>query len=138
MDKNTKYQDIMNLKRPKSSYSRMPVIDRAAQFSPFAALTGYDSAVKETARITQSKVILDENEKEILNEKLNAILESERRFAVIKYFIKDDRKSGGKYITAEGEIKKFDDYNKEIKLQSGLIIPIDDILDIDSPILSFM
>lgn len=138
VNKNEKYKDIINLKRPKSNYKTMSLTDRAAQFSPFAALTGYDAAVKETARITTQKVLLDESEKEILNEKLNAVLESQRRFVIIKYFVKDTRKSGGDYITTEGEIKKLDDYNRELKMQDGLIIPIDDIMDIDSPIFNFM
>ena len=139
MDENYKYRDIENLKRPKSNkYRTMPLLDRAAQFSPYAALTGYDDAVKEAARLTQEKIILDESEKEIISNKIILILENLDHFANIKYFIKDDRKSGGKYNIAKGNIKKFDGFEKTIKMENGLIIPIEDIVDVDSPIFNFL
>lgn len=104
-----KYDDIINLPHYTSSKRpRMAMIDRAAQFSPFAALTGYDAAVKETARLTEDRVELDEYQKSALNDRLQILQErlSDTPVISIKYFVPDERKSGGAYCTETGIIKK--------------------------------
>lgn len=109
------------------------MMDRAAQFSPFAALTGYDAAIKETARLTDQKIDLDDYEKEEINDKIQLITEhlGEDFEVVITYFQPDSRKAGGAYVDAVGIVKKIDEYDRVIILQDGKKIPIDDILDID-------
>lgn len=97
-----KYDDIINLPHYTSSKRpRMAMIDRAAQFSPFAALTGYDAAVKETARLTEDRVELDEYQKSALNDRLQIVQErlSDTPVISITYFVPDERKSGGAYCT---------------------------------------
>ena len=112
---------------------QMSMMDRAAQFSPFAALTGYDAAIKETARLTDQKIDLDDYEKEEINDKIQLITEhlGEDFEVVITYFQPDSRKAGGAYVDAVGIVKKIDEYDRVIILQDGKKIPIDDILDID-------
>ena len=106
--------------------------DRAAQFAPFAALTGYDDAVKETARLTDKKVELDEYSKDALNERLNMIQDAidEQPEVSITYFLLDKKKSGGAYVTATDRVKKIDEYENIVLLQDGTKIPIDDIAEI--------
>lgn len=104
-----KYDDIINLPHPTSkNHPRMKNIERAAQFSPFAALTGYDSAIKETARITETHIELDENEKARLNCQIRLLLEKlpTNPFVAITYYVPDSRKDGGAYQTVSGNIKK--------------------------------
>jgi len=129
-----RYDDIINLPHHQSaSRPHMSVYDRAAQFSPFAALTGYDDAVKETARQTDSKVDLDEYSKSALNERLNMIQESldDQPHIAITYFVADKKKSGGAYTTVEGVVKKIEEYERTVLMQSGTKIPIEDIIEID-------
>lgn len=127
------YNDIIHLPRHVSKTRLpMPMSDRAAQFSPFAALTGYDAAIEETGRLTQDRIILDENEIEILNTKLQSIeeqLENEP-VAIITYFQPDKKKSGGAYVTTTEVVKKIDSYEQVIVLTSGLQIPIVEIIQI--------
>lgn len=127
------YNDIIHLPHHVSKTRLpMPMSDRAAQFSPFAALTGYDAAIEETGRLTEDRIILDENEIEILNAKLQSIeeqLENEP-VAVITYFQPDKKKSGGAYVTTNGVVKKIDSYEQVIVLTSGLRIPIAEIIQI--------
>ena len=128
------YDDIINLPHHVSATRpQMSMIDRAAQFSPFAALTGYDAAIKETARLTDQKIDLDDYEKEEINDKIQLITEhlGEDFEVVITYFQPDSRKAGGAYVDAVGIVKKIDEYDRVIILQDGKKIPIDDILDID-------
>lgn len=134
----TKYADIINLphhiskKRPQ-----MNLIDRAASFAPFAALTGYDDAVRETARLTDSKLELDENTKELLNEKLQIVLEmnSDELPVSITYFVPDKRKSGGAYVVKTGTIKRYDEYERQIVFTDKTSVSIDDVIEIDCEIL---
>ena len=129
-----KYDDIINLPHYTSSKRpRMAMIDRAAQFSPFAALTGYDAAVKETARLTEDRVELDEYQKSALNERLQILQERLSNAPVISitYFVPDERKSGGAYCTETGVIKKFDYYERAVIMRSGTHIPIDEIIGIE-------
>jgi len=109
------------------------MIDRAAQFSPFAALTGYDAAVKETARLTEDRVELDEYEKSALNDRLQIVQERlpDTPVIAITYFVPDERKSGGAYCTEMGIIKKIDYYERTVIMRSGTHIPIDEIIGIE-------
>ena len=114
-----KYDDIINLPHYTSSKRpRMAMIDRAAQFSPFAALTGYDAAVKETARLTEDWVELDEYQKSALNDRLQILQERLSNTPVISitYFVPDERKSGGAYCTETGITKKMDKNNRFTEL----------------------
>ena len=127
------YDDIINLPhRVSASHPNMSALDRAAQFSPFAALTGYEDAVKETARLTNKRVELDESSKAILNDRLCMIqdtLEDQPQVS-ITYFKPDNKKDGGAYITTTGGVKKIDEYENIVLLQDGTKIPIDDIAEI--------
>ena len=128
------YDDIIDLPHHVSATRpQMSMMDRAAQFSHFAALTGYDAAIKETARLTDQKIDLDDYEKEEINDKIQLITEhlGEDFEVVITYFQPDSRKAGGAYVDAVGIVKKIDEYDRVIILQDGKKIPIDDILDID-------
>ena len=123
------YDDIIDLPHPTSErHPRMPMANRAAQLSPFAALSGYDDAVKETARLTDGKIDLTEEEKSILDAKLQALVPGET--AAITYFQPDAKKQGGAYLTASGEVKRVDGAAREIVLTDGRRIPIDDILEV--------
>lgn len=128
------YDDIINLPHHTStSRPHMSAYDRAAQFSPFAALTGYDSAITETARLTDIRIELDENSKADLNEKLCIIQEQmdEQIEVSITYFLSDAKKSGGAYITATGCVKKIDVYQRTVVMQDNTTVPIEDIFKIE-------
>lgn len=125
------YDDIINLPHPTSpKHSRMPIIDRAAQFTPFQALSGYGAAIQETARLTGEKVELTEDEKAVLNEKLR-LLADVGGAAVFTYFLPDCKKSGGAYVTTVGNLKKLDPVEQRVILADGTLIPIADILEIE-------
>lgn len=127
------YEDIIDLSHHVSpTRNKMSMIDRAAQFSPFAALTGHDAAIKETARLTEQKTELDENEKTILNEKLQMIAEKikEHPEVTLTYFQPDCRKTGGKYVEVTGFVKKIDEYERCVRMQDGKKISIDEIYEI--------
>lgn len=132
------YDDIIDLPHPTSTkHPRMPLADRAAQFSPFAALTGHEAAIRETARLTDRRVELDEDEKAALDRKLRLLTEhlEERPAVRITYFQADQRKDGGSYETADGSIKKLDDVERVVVMTDGRRIPIDDIYEIESGLL---
>ena len=125
------YDDIIDLPHPTSAkHPRMPMADRAAQFSPFAALVGHGAAIQETARLTDRKIELTEEEKAVLDEKLCLLLDTGRE-AVFTYFRPDERKDGGAYVTAEGSIKKLDLPGRRVILTCGIIIPVEDIIEIE-------
>ena len=131
---NGKYDDIINLPHHVSTrHPQMPIADRAAQFSPFKAMVGHDAAVAETARLTDSKMELSEDVKATLNEKLNLIQEhiDELWEVAFTYYVPDERKNGGAYITMSGPIKKIDDVEHTVIMRDGTVIPIDDILEIE-------
>jgi len=133
MKTTTKYDDIIHLSHHVSkSRPQMPIADRAAQFSPFAALTGHEAAIQETARVTDKKIELDEHKKNLLNEKLLLITENLQRMQKVQitYFLPDERKKGGAYIQVEDCVKKIDDYQRMVIMEDGLKIRIDDIYDI--------
>ena len=128
-----KYDDIINMPAPVSDYHpHMSMINRAAQFAPFAALTGYDNAIDETARTTGRKAELESGETEIINRKLNVLKEKSamRPEIDIIYFIRDEYKEGGEYITVTGRFRKLDEYALFVFLENGTSIPVDDIYDI--------
>ena len=126
------YDDIINLNRPISKHPHQSIESRASQFAPFAALVGYDEQVKETARLTTNKIEIDEGLKEILNNKLNYLNDhlDEKEEVSITYFIKDSKKSGGKYITKSGIVKRIDIVNGFIKFTDNDIIYMTDVISI--------
>ena len=128
------YNDILNMQYPNPDIEKdfPDEILRAAQFAPFAALTGFDEEVEETARITDSKVELDEYQKAELNDKLLFLINSEDDEEVsITYFVPDKKKSGGAYITKKGIVLKVREYEKDVVMDDGTVVPIDDIFAIE-------
>jgi hypothetical protein len=127
------YRDIID--RPRHVSSRHPAMDRekrAAQFLSFAALTGYDDLIRETERLTDEALLLDEDRKAVLNARLEALLlagaaESGR----FTYFVPDSRKSGGAFATASGSIRKYDPIDQTILLDDGTLIPIENLTDVE-------
>lgn len=131
--KNNSYDDIINLPHPVSkNHPQMPLQDRAAQFAPFAALTGHEAAIKETARLTEERWELSEEAIAQLNEKINIIRNNigiEQKVS-ITYFIPDAKKAGGAYVTCSGIVKKIDEYEHTIIMTDQTVIPIEQISDI--------
>ncbi len=133
----SKYSDIINIPYCKSNRrQRMTNIERAAQFSSFAALTGYEDAVEETARITDRKCELSDTAIEALDRKLKIINENIKNSPVIliTHFVPDERKEGGEYRTTKGVVKKIDDCLRKVIMNSGEQIPIDAVAEIDGEI----
>lgn len=129
-----RYNDILNMPYPNLEIEKdfPDKILRAAQFAPFAALTGYDEAVEETARLTDSKLELDEYQKAELNDKLLFLINGEDDEEVsITYFVPDKKKSGGAYITKKGIVLKVREYEKDVVIDDGTVVPIDDIFAIE-------
>lgn len=129
------YEGILNLPHHVSkTRPQMSMLDRAAQFSPFAALTGYDDAIKETGRLTDEKIEMDEDRKAALDMKQANLIEmiDEQPEISITYFLPDTKKSGGAYVTVTGNLKRFDEYERLLILTDGKKIPMDDIADIES------
>lgn len=132
-----KYEDIINLPHHVSkTRPQMPMLDRAAQFAPFAALTGYDSAIKETGRLTDERIELDEEALTALNMKFQILMEAleEEPEVSITYFKPDERKAGGSYLKVTGTLKKLDEYERILMLMNGQKIKLDAVLDIDGDI----
>ena len=130
------YDDILHLPHPTSQrHPRMSMWDRAAQFSPFAALTGHGAAIEETARLTYQQLELAEDDKQVLDRKMMFLQSklSEHPKIQITYFLPDERKSGGSYRIADGKVKKMDE--QSLTLESGLCIALHFILDIQGEIL---
>lgn len=134
---NNPYKDIINLPRHVSNHRKqMSRRDRSAQFSPFAAVAGHDSAIKETSRLTDKRIILGENAKTLLNEKLTLIQDQLDSLPEIEltFFQPDLLKSGGSYLTIIDAVKKIDAYESAVIMRMGTIIPIEDIVDIKGQI----
>ena len=134
MKETHRYDDIIQLSRPVSKKrSPMSNFDRAAQFSPFAALTGYDAVIAETGRLTDTRIELDEGGKALLDEKLQTIREHLAQQPKVKLtvFCPDSRKSGGAYETITGNVKKIDTVARILVLTGGEVISIDRIYDIE-------
>lgn len=135
----SKYDDIIKLPHHVSKrHPQMSIMARSAQFAPFAALSGYDEAVKETARLTDKRLEIDDGLKSILNNKLQYILENINinPEIVFTYFLYDKKKTGGKYIEKIGIVKKIDLIEKYIQLTDKSKIPIEEIIDIKGEILN--
>lgn len=141
-NKNThRYDDIIDLPHPVSAaHPHMAMIDRAAQFSPFAALTGYDAAIQETARLTSEKIELDEDSRAALDTKQQLLLDriGKHPEVTITYFLPDKKKAGGVYVTVTGNIKKIDAYARSMVMANGTIIPLDDILEMESELFRYL
>lgn len=134
MKETHRYDDIIHLSRPISKKrSPMSNFDRAAQFSPFAALTGYDAVIAETGRLTDTQIELDEGGKALLDEKLQTIREHLAEHPAVKLtvFCPDSRKSGGAYEEITGQVKKIDPVARILVLTGGEVIPIDRIYGIE-------
>lgn len=132
---NHKYDDILNLPHHVSATRpRMSMMDRAAQFSPFAALTGYDAAIQETGRLTDRRIELSEDSRAALDRKQQLLLDriADHPQVSVTYFVPDERKSGGSYVTATGSVKKVDPHRRIMEMEDGDEIPLDDILDMES------
>ena len=128
-----KYDDIIALPHPEPrTHPRMPLHDRAAQFSPFAALTGHSAAIAETGRLTDSRITLDESEMARVDAALQRLREllPQAPAVSITYFVPDERKAGGSYQTITGEVKRIDTVSGMILLTDQRVIPIPDIFDV--------
>ena len=129
-----RYDDIMDLPHHQSKErTHMSLHDRAAQFAPFAALAGHEEAIEETARLTDEKIMLDETAIEKINEKLYDISQhlSEKRNVSSTYFRPDTQKCGGAYLTDVGTVKKMDEVEKVILMDSGMKIAMEQIIEIE-------
>ena len=127
---NTPYDNIIRLPHHVSqNHPQMPLRDRAAQFAPFAALTGYEAVVGETARLTASKRELDAQEAEELNRQLAVVIEhlSERPEVTVEYFVPDERKAGGAYVTVTGRVRHISVPEKTLAMEDGTVIGLEDI-----------
>ena len=132
---NDRYDDINHLPHHVSkTRPQMSMMDRAAQFSPFGALTGYDAAIKETGRLTDEKIELGEETKAVLDRKQRYLSDmiSVQPEITVTYFLPDERKSGGTYLSVTGKLKRIDEYERMMILTDGKKIPLDDIMDIES------
>ena len=130
----TNYEDIINLPHHVSkNRPHMSNYDRAAQFSPFAALKGYDDEIDETARLTDEKLELEGEKVADINEKLLLLKDTVRQRPIVKivYFVPDDKKSGGAYKTVQASVKKLCEYERKIALDNNVTISFDDIFSIE-------
>lgn len=128
---NGRYDDIIDLSHPVSQrHPQMPLADRAAQFSPFAALTGLDAALQETARLTDQRITLDEYEQAELDKTLQALREAAPQHPAVEitYFQPDARKAGGQYVTSVGHVKRIAEYEQQLILTEGTSIPLAEII----------
>ena len=130
-----KYEDIINLPHHVSKkHPQMSLEARSVQFAPFAALTGYDAAVKETARLTSERIEIDEDFKIIIDEKIQEIKRNLnmniKQKIFVTYFVPDMKKSGGEYVSKEGNVRKLDEYRQLIILEDKTEIPIEEVIEI--------
>lgn len=131
--KKSEYEDIIDLPHPTSQkHPRMSLYDRAAQFSPFAALTGHDAAIRETARFTEEKIEQSEDMIRGLDRKLRLLAEHPGAEATVTYFVPDEKKSGGAYVTHTGTVRKIDTYEHTLVMADKTTIVIDQIRNLDS------
>lgn len=138
-EKKHPYEDILCVPRPTTHVRPpMPRQDRAAQFAPFAALTGHDAAIRETARTTQARRQLSEDEKLILDRKQQFLLEQVHQHpqVTVTYFQPDARKAGGAYQVFTGHVKSLDTFRRLLRTMEGKDIPVDDIVALESPLFS--
>ena len=131
------YDDIINLPHPTSQrHPRMPIHDRAAIFSPFAALSGHGAAIAETARLTEQRIELDEDTRAELDRKQAVLLEhmDEQPEITVTWFQPDEKKDGGAYLTATGRLKKLRELERLLVLADGTEIPLEDVVALESGI----
>ena len=134
MERSRQYDDMIDLPHHVSTKRpHMPILDRAAQFAPFAALTGYGEEVEETARFTDEKPELTEEQKQAIGRMLSKIEErkGERMLVSVAYFLPDGRKSGGQFLNTLGRVKRIDSMNEELALTDGTVIPFRDIIALE-------
>lgn len=135
------YDDIIDLPHHVSATRpQMSMKNRAAQFSPFAALTGYDAAIKETGRLTDEKIEMDEEALNILNMKFQILMNclDDEPEVTFTYFEPDEHKDGGAYIEVTDKVKKVDEFERLIVMQNGTKMVMDDILNIEGKIFATM
>jgi hypothetical protein len=136
-DRNNKYEDIINLPHHVSSrHLHMPLQNRAAQFSPFAALSGYAAVIRETQRQTQDRIELNEDVREELDQKLQ-MLQAYSGTEVeveVTYFVPDSKKAGGSYETCSGKVRKIDWQGRRLWMEDGSVIPVEQICALESPL----
>ena len=129
------YDDMLHLPHPTSArHPRMPISERAAIFSPFAALTGHGDAIQETARLTETKIELDEDTKAVLDLKQQILADKIDEWPEVSvvWFRPDEKKDGGQYITTTGYLKKIDNIERVLRLADGTTIPLDNVLELRS------
>lgn len=127
----TEYDDIIDLPRPKSKHEPMPMSDRAAQFSPFATLTGYGDAIDETARLTDVRIELSEEERAELDYKQQYLSTLDAPTVSVTYFVPDERKSGGAYVTHTGALKRIDEVERAMVFADGTRVDMDEVVGIE-------
>ena len=135
MRMNNRYDEIINLHHHVSkTRPQMPMPDRAAQFAPFAALTGYDAAIKETGRLTDERIDFGEETKAMLDMKQQYLSDiiADQPEIIVTYFVPDEKKAGGAYVTVTGNLKRIEEYERMMILTNGKKIPMDEIADIES------
>lgn len=135
------YDDIIDLPHPTSTkHSRMPLSDRAAQFSPFAALSGHGAAIAETARLTDRRIELDEDAKADLDrkQKLLLALMAEQPAVTVTWFQPDEKKEGGRYITTTGNLKRIEETRRILTMADRTTIPLDAIVGIESDVFRWL
>ena len=127
----SEYDDIIDLPRPKSAHEPMPMSDRAAQFSPFATLTGYGDAIDETARLTDVRIELSEEERAELDYKQQYLSTLDAPTVSVTYFVPDERKSGGAYVTHTGALKRIDEVERAMVFADGTRVDMDEVVGIE-------
>ena len=127
----SEYDDIIDLSRPKSKHEPMPMSDRAAQFSPFAALTGYGDAIDETARLTDARIELSEEERAELDYKQQYLATLDSPTVTVTYFVPDERKTGGAYVTHTGVLKRVDEVERAMVFADGTRVDMDEVVGIE-------
>ena len=132
-----KYQDIINLPHHVSkNHPQMSRYERAAQFAPFAALSGYEDIIKEEGRLTDNRIEINEEAKFILDRKMQILMNSidKKPFISVTYFVPDERKSGGEYVSINECIKKIDVLKQIIVTENGIVVPVIEIVDMQGEI----
>ena len=136
-----RYDDIIDLPHHVSSkHPQMSLYDRAAQFSAFKALTGYEDAVTEAGRLTGERIELDEASLALLDAKMQILREEVKTHpeVAVSYFVPDEKKDGGEYRTVCGKVKKIDEFKRALLFTDGNSIPIDDIIEIDGDLFKIL
>ena len=136
-----RYDDMLDLPRPVSAkHPPMSRAERAAQFSPFKALTGYDDEVTEAARLTGGRIELDDASADMLNAKMQILRDEIQNHPQISitFFVPDAKKAGGEYMTVEGIVRRIDDVDRNLYLMDGTVIEIDEIIALDGEVFSIL